>query len=112
MTRVCVCRQCVQVLGAWRGVCRDELVGGQDSNQVLTARREARLSVVTYRRTLATAEPMDREWVLDRPMFAVWALGRLDKDREPAFHRLYPRADVKLHLGQAPPDNDCLDFSV
>lgn len=107
-----VCPQCVQVLGAWRGVCRDELVGGQDSNQVLTARREGRLSVVTYRRTLATAEPMDREWVLDRPMFAVWALGRLDKDREPAFHRLYPRADVKLNLGQAPPDSDCLDFSV
>lgn len=55
---------------------------------------------------------MDREWAVDRPMFGVWALGRLDHEREPAFHRLYPKSDVKLHLGRSPPDNDCVSFTV
>lgn len=47
---------CVQVLGAWRGVCRDDRVGGLDSNQVFSARRENGLTVVSYRRTLAAGE--------------------------------------------------------
>lgn len=42
----------MQVLGAWRGVCRDDLLGGLDSNQVFSASREAGLTVVTYRREL------------------------------------------------------------
>lgn len=44
--------QCVQVLGQWLGVCRDAVVGGVDSNQVFTARRERGLTVLSYRRTL------------------------------------------------------------
>ncbi|XP_047035806.1 protein Skeletor, isoforms B/C [Helicoverpa zea] len=103
---------CVQVLGAWQGVCRDDRVGGLDSNQVFSARRENGLTVVSYRRTLAAQEPMDRDWPVDREVFAVWALGRLDHEREPAFHRLFPRADVRLHLARDPPTNDCVPFAV
>lgn len=103
---------CVQVLGAWQGVCRDDRVGGLDSNQVFSARRENGLTVVSYRRSLAAAEPMDRDWVTDRPLWAVWSLGRLDHAREPAFHRLYPRADVRLHLAADPPNDDCVRFTV
>lgn len=42
----------MQVLGAWRGVCRDDRLGGLDSNQVFSGSREDGLTVVTYRREL------------------------------------------------------------
>lgn len=57
-------------------------------------------------------EPIDREWVVGRPMFVVWAVGRLDHEREPAFHRLYPKRDVRLDLAKADDTNDCVRFSV
>lgn len=104
---------CVQVLGAWRGVCKDERIGGLDSNQVFTARRDGLLTVVSYRRTLKPGEPIDREWVVDRPMYVVWALGRLDHEREPAFHRLYPKQNLQIHLGSTDSStNDCVKFTV
>ncbi|KAG6464427.1 hypothetical protein O3G_MSEX014504 [Manduca sexta] len=93
---------CVQVLGQWLGVCRDDALGGVDSNQVFTARRERGVTVVSYRRTL---QPEGATYV-------VWAIGRLDADNEPSFHRLYPTSDVKLHLSQQPPENDCTPFTV
>ncbi|XP_037295843.1 protein Skeletor, isoforms B/C [Manduca sexta] len=103
---------CVQVLGQWLGVCRDDALGGVDSNQVFTARRERGVTVVSYRRTLQPAEPMDREWKAEGATYVVWAIGRLDADNEPSFHRLYPTSDVKLHLSQQPPENDCTPFTV
>lgn len=45
-------QQCGKVLGQYRGVCRDELFGGLDNNQMYTAVREDGISIVTYRRTL------------------------------------------------------------
>ncbi|CAB3258621.1 unnamed protein product [Arctia plantaginis] len=103
---------CVQVLGAWRGVCRDDRLGALDSNQVFTARRDDGLTVVSYRRNLQPMEPIDREWVVGRPMYVVWAVGRLDHEREPAFHRLYPKRDVRLDLAKADDTGDCVRFSV
>lgn len=44
--------QCVKVLGQYQGVCKDELLGGQDSNQLNTATRENGINIITYRRTL------------------------------------------------------------
>lgn len=102
----------MQVLGRWQGVCRDERLRGLDSNQVFTAKREGGLTVVNYRRQLEPTEPLDRAWVVDREMYAVWAVGRLDHAAEPAFHRLFPRQDVKLHLGKNPPHQDCFAFTV
>lgn len=107
---------CVQVLGQWQGVCRDERLGGQDSNQVFTARREGALTVVTYRRTLEPNEPLDRAWPTDRPVYVVWAVGALDHAGEPGFHRLYPRRDVRLRLAAAPGDStdehQCFPFAA
>ncbi|XP_075986896.1 cytochrome and DOMON domain-containing protein knickkopf [Anticarsia gemmatalis] len=103
---------CVQVLGAWRGVCRDEQLGGLDSNQVFNARRSNGLTIISYRRSLAPSEPMDREWAVSAPTYVVWALGRLDHERAPAFHRLYPRQDLRLHLGDNDHASDCVPFTV
>ncbi|KAJ0170663.1 hypothetical protein K1T71_013435 [Dendrolimus kikuchii] len=103
---------CVQVLGQWQGVCRDERLQGLDSNQVFTAAREGGLTRVTYRRQLEPSEPMDRAWPVDREVFAVWAVGRLDHAVEPAFHRLFPRADTRLHLAREPALSDCFAFTI
>ncbi|XP_038219529.1 protein Skeletor, isoforms B/C [Zerene cesonia] len=101
---------CVQVLGQWRGVCRDARIGGSDANQVFSASRQDGLTVVSFRRQLQPSEEMDKEWRTDRSMFVVWAVGPLDHVREPAFHRLYPRADVQLVLARAAADSDCVPF--
>lgn len=42
----------MKVLGQYKGVCRDTLVGGLDDNQVHTATRENGINVITYRRNL------------------------------------------------------------
>ncbi|XP_028176410.1 protein Skeletor, isoforms B/C-like [Ostrinia furnacalis] len=103
---------CVQVLGQWRGVCRDELLGGLDSNQVFSGEYADGLARVSYRRVLKPFEELDREWVVDKPVFVVWAVGARDADNEPAFHRLHPARDVMLNLDQNPPVNDCYNFTV
>ncbi|XP_064074905.1 protein Skeletor, isoforms B/C [Vanessa tameamea] len=103
---------CVQVLGQWRGVCRDDRLGGLDSHQVISASRDQGLTVVRYRRGLQPGEELDREWPLDRSVFVVWAIGGLDHAQEPAFHRLWPASDIQLVLNQKDPANDCFDFTV
>ncbi|CAH2096688.1 unnamed protein product [Euphydryas editha] len=103
---------CVQVLGQWRGVCRDDRLGGLDSHQVLSASRDGGLTVVRYRRGLQPAEDLDREWPTDRSVFVVWAIGRLDHVQEPAFHRLWPASDTQLVLKQKDDDSDCVDFTA
>jgi hypothetical protein len=46
----------VKVLGQYKGVCRDELVGGQDNNQLHTSTREDGITVINYRRDLKSRE--------------------------------------------------------
>lgn len=43
---------CIKSLGQYKGVCKDELVGGMDNNQLHTAVREDGINIITYRRTL------------------------------------------------------------
>ncbi|XP_026328014.1 protein Skeletor, isoforms B/C, partial [Hyposmocoma kahamanoa] len=103
---------CVQVLGAWRGVCRDDLLGGLDSNQVFSASREAGLTVVTYRRELQPVESMDLPWSTEAITDVVWALGALDAAGEPTFHAVFPRRRVPLNLTAAASRDDCFPFAV
>ncbi|KAM3958667.1 cytochrome and DOMON domain-containing protein knickkopf [Aphomia sociella] len=105
---------CVQVLGAWRGVCRDARLGALDSNQVFSAERVDGLTRVVFRRTLKPEDNADLEWATTRPLYVVWAIGTLDDEGEPAFHRLYPRSDVALRLVPETPgagDSDCVPFT-
>lgn len=124
------------MLGQYRGVCRDELLGGLDSNQLYTAVRENGINIITYRRTLISckpayyrllnaivtwkslrlcsraADPGDRDFPTDRPAYVVWALGRLDRTNyEPSFHDVYQRNDVMLELSRKEPENTCMDFT-
>ncbi|XP_071557241.1 protein Skeletor, isoforms B/C-like [Temnothorax nylanderi] len=103
---------CGKVLGQYKGVCRDELVGGLDSNQLFTAVREDGINTITYRRTLISSDVGDKDFPTDKPVYVVWALGRLDKtNNEPSFHDVYPRSDVVLELSRKEPDNTCIDFT-
>nr|CAI5865133.1 unnamed protein product [Callosobruchus analis] len=79
---------CVKVLGQYKGVCKDELVGGQDSNQMNTAVRENGINIITYRRTLISHENM-----------------------EPAFHDLYSKTDVTIQTSPKEPQNNCFSFT-
>ncbi|XP_053619757.1 protein Skeletor, isoforms B/C [Plodia interpunctella] len=108
---------CVHVLGQWVGVCRDTKLGGLDSNQVFSADRVDGVTRVSYRRTLRPEDSMDLEWLTSSPAHVVWALGPLDATGEPAYHRVYPRADVSLKLVREASDppalaNDCFPFSL
>lgn len=86
-------------------------VGGLDSFQLLTFNRENGISTITYRRNLQSADDGDKEYVLTRPMYMVWALGRLDINKEPAFHDYYPKRDVIINFNPSEPFNDCYSFS-
>ncbi|XP_022115402.2 protein Skeletor, isoforms B/C [Pieris rapae] len=108
---------CVQVLGAWRGVCLDSLLGGTDSGQVLFAERTDGLTVITYRRQLKADDTLDQEWPTDRAVFVVWAVGPLDHLGEPAYHRLRPAIDHQLVLphdsqSKSRSQSECQRFSI
>ncbi|KAG7191121.1 hypothetical protein KM043_007153 [Ampulex compressa] len=102
---------CGKVLGQYKGVCRDELLGGMENNQLYTAVREDGITIVTYRRTLVSSDVGDKEFPTDRPVYVVWALGRLDENNEPNFHDLYPKSDMRLELGQQQESDPCIDFT-
>lgn len=99
------------MLGAWRGVCRDEVVGGSGSLQVLGGSREGAVTSVVFRRGLAAPDGADRPWQRDGPTRMVWAVGRLDPSGEPTFHHVYPKVDVHLNFGDANYRSDCVPFT-
>lgn len=43
--------------------------------------------------------------------YIIWAIGRLDNNKEPAFHDFYPKRDVKLDFGIKDPINTCFSFT-
>lgn len=99
------------MLGQNKGVCRDDLVGGQDSFQVHTHTRENGITSITFRRLLISGDAGDKEFRLDRSTYVVWAMGRLDSNKEPTFHDTYPKSDTIIHFNTTDPVNDCYSFS-
>lgn len=98
-------------MGQNKGVCRDDVVGGIDSYQIHTHTRENGINTITFRRTLISNDQGDKEFRLDAPMYTVWAMGKLDSNKEPAFHDIYPKKDVIIHFNTSEPYNDCFSFS-
>ncbi|XP_025837315.1 protein Skeletor, isoforms B/C-like [Agrilus planipennis] len=103
---------CVKVLGQYKGVCKDELVGGQDNNQIHTAVRENGINIITYRRSLISPDTGDKEFPTEGSVYIVWALGRLDKSKEPTFHDIYPKSDIKIELNKKEPASNCFAFTT
>ncbi|KAK9722443.1 Electron transfer DM13 [Popillia japonica] len=103
---------CVKVLGQNKGVCRDELVGGQDNNQFISGSRKDGINVITYRRSLSSSDDGDKEFATDREIYIVWAMGRLDSQNEPSFHDTYSKANIKVNLSTAEPINTCFSFTT
>lgn len=99
------------MLGQNKGVCRDDVVGGIDSFQLHTHVRENGITTMTYRRTLISGDHGDREYRLDKAMYVVWAMGKLDSNKEPAFHDVYPKKDVSINFNTTEPFNDCFSFT-
>ncbi|XP_018791491.1 PREDICTED: protein Skeletor, isoforms B/C isoform X1 [Bactrocera latifrons] len=102
---------CVQVLGQNKGVCRDDVVGGLDSFQLNTYSRKDGINTITFRRTLISSDPGDKEIRLDKSNYVVWALGELDSNSEPAFHFVYPKSDILIDFNTTEPINDCFSFT-
>ncbi|KAL3269598.1 hypothetical protein HHI36_008662 [Cryptolaemus montrouzieri] len=102
---------CVKVLGQYKGVCKDDLVGGQDSNQIHTAVRENGINIVTYRRFLISPDSGDKEFITDKPLYIIWALGKLDENKEPAFHTIYPKNNISIEVNPKEPTNNCFAFT-
>lgn len=38
-------------------------------------------------------------------------MGRLDSNKEPAFHDIYPKKDIVIHFNTTEPVNDCFSFT-
>lgn len=102
---------CVQVLGQNKGVCRDDVVGGQDSFQLHTFGRENGINTITFRRLLISPDNGDKEFLLDSPMYVIWAMGRMDSNNEPTYHDIYPKKDIVIEFNTAEPVNDCFSFT-
>lgn len=56
------------------------------------------------------ADPQDKEFRLDRALFVVWALGKLDSNKEPSFHTVYPKRDLSINFNSSV--NDCFSFTA
>lgn len=72
--------------------------------------RERGINQVNFRRNLISSDDGDKPYVFTRPMYMVWALGRLDSNREPAFHDYYPKRDVIIDFNPKEKYNDCYAF--
>lgn len=102
---------CTNVLGYWRGVCPDVKMGGVDNFQIHTFFREDGITRLTFRRNLQNNDEGDRVFDKDnKNQYIVWAVGSLNDQKEPRYHRLYPRRDAKLHFGRKP-EKKCYSFT-
>lgn len=96
----------------YRGVCPDTYVGGVDNYQVYTYTRENGLTKITFRRNIQnTGDEGDKVLKTNEPTYIVWAVGRLNKFKEPRYHHMYSKGDFKIEFGRKITKN-CFQFLV
>lgn len=44
-------------------------------------------------------------------MYIVWAIGRLDKNKEPSFHDIYPKKNILVNLNRKEAESNCFSFT-
>lgn len=57
------------------------------------------------------ADPTDREFPTEKPIYVVWAIGRLDKNMEPSFHDIYPKKDILINFNRKEAESNCFPFT-
>lgn len=96
----------------YRGVCPDTKVGGVENYQVHTYTRENGLTKITFRRNLLnTGDEGDKVFKTTGSTYIVWAVGRLNKFKEPRYHHMYSKGDFKIEFGRKITKN-CFQFTV
>lgn len=96
----------------FRGVCPDSKVGGVDNYQVHTYTRENGLTRITFRRNLInTGDEGDKVFRTTGSSYIVWAVGTLNKFKEPRYHHMYSKGNFKIEFGRKITKN-CFQFSV
>ena len=96
----------------FRGVCPDVKVGGVENYQVHTYTRENGLTKITFRRNLLnTGDDGDKVFKTTGATYIVWAVGRLNKFKEPRYHHLYSKGDFKIEFGRKITKN-CFQFTM
>ncbi|CAM1329807.1 Uncharacterised protein PB.1026, partial [Pycnogonum litorale] len=104
---------CTNTLGRYKGVCNDLKVGGLNNYQLNIPERKDGVTTITYRRGILTlGDDGDKEFDIDNEQYFVWAIGKLNKFNEPAFHYLYPKGNVKLRLGRSKDNSSCHQFTT
>lgn len=61
--------------------------------------------------TIFIADSGDQEYPTDRPVYVIWALGRLDSNKEPTFHDFYPKSNISIELNRKEPQSNCFSFT-
>ncbi|KFM69991.1 Protein Skeletor, isoforms B/C, partial [Stegodyphus mimosarum] len=104
---------CSNVLGKNGGVCPDEKVGGVPNGyQIHTYVRKDGITVITYRRNLLNTEDSgDKVFNQEGDTYLIWAVGKYNSFKEPTYHRLVLRGDLKLNLGRKPGVKNCESFT-
>lgn len=102
---------CHTVLGRMRGVCPDEQLGGIGNFQFLKKSRENGITSFELRRDFNTRDPGDIIVSESSAVYIIWAIGSLDSQKKPTFHRLFPKYDVKINFNRRPAEINCQDFT-
>lgn len=96
----------------YHGVCPDTRVGGVENYQIHTYTRENGLTKITFRRNLInTGDEGDKVFKTSGATYIVWAVGRLNKFKEPRYHHLYSKGDFKIEFGRKITKN-CFQFTM
>lgn len=102
---------CSNVLGRYRGVCPDLKVEGKESYQILTFTRKDGLTSFVYRRTLLNPDDDgDQIFNPDGDTYLVWAIGKYNEHKEPSFHHMFPRGNLKINFGRKEAADNCFEF--
>ena len=96
----------------FRGVCPDVKVNGVENYQIHTFTRENGLTKITFRRNLMnTGDEGDKVFKTTGATYIIWAVGRLNKFKEPRYHHMYSKGDVKIEFGRKISKN-CFQFVI
>ena len=102
---------CTNVLGQYRGVCPDTRLGAVNNYQLNTFKRQDGLTVISFRRNLKNDDPTDFEFHGNETSHLVWAIGKLNRAKQPRLHHIYPKKAVPLQLSRMPTQRNCYTFS-